>query len=74
MGFKFGDTLAVVLPNIPEFPLVMFGAIEAGLTVTTVNPAFTPGTLVVREILLHLRVERVRIYQSGESEDLSQLQ
>jgi acyl-coenzyme A synthetase/AMP-(fatty) acid ligase len=64
MGFKFGDTLAVVLPNIPEFPLVMLGAIEAGLTVTTVNPAFTPGTLA----------QRVRIYQSGESEDLSQLQ
>jgi Acyl-CoA synthetases (AMP-forming)/AMP-acid ligases II len=46
MGFKFGDTLAVVLANIPEFPLVMLGAIEAGCIVTTVNPTFTPGMLV----------------------------
>jgi acyl-CoA synthetase (AMP-forming)/AMP-acid ligase II len=45
MGFKCGDMLAVALPNIPEFPLALFGAIEAGLVVTTVNPIFTPGTL-----------------------------
>jgi acyl-CoA synthetase (AMP-forming)/AMP-acid ligase II len=45
MGFKSRDTLAVVLPNIPEFPLVLFGAIEAGCIVTTVNPAFTPDEI-----------------------------
>jgi acyl-CoA synthetase (AMP-forming)/AMP-acid ligase II len=44
-GFKHGDVLAVVLPNVPEYPLVMFGALEAGLVVTTVNPVFTPGML-----------------------------
>jgi acyl-CoA synthetase (AMP-forming)/AMP-acid ligase II len=45
VGFKQGDVIAVVLPNIPEFPLVLFGAIEAGMVVTTVNPVFTPGML-----------------------------
>ncbi|PSN32296.1 putative 4-coumarate--CoA ligase 3 [Blattella germanica] len=40
-GFKKGDVIAVVLPNIPEFPLILFGAIEAGLIVTTVNPTYT---------------------------------
>lgn len=42
-GFKHGDVIAVVLPNIPEFPLVLFGALEGGMVVTTVNPVFTPG-------------------------------
>ncbi|PNF38008.1 putative 4-coumarate--CoA ligase 3 [Cryptotermes secundus] len=41
-GFKHGNVLAVVLPNVPEFPLVLFGALEAGMVVTTVNPVFTP--------------------------------
>jgi acyl-CoA synthetase (AMP-forming)/AMP-acid ligase II len=44
-GFKHGDVLAVVLPNVPEYPLVLFGALEAGMVVTTVNPSFTPGML-----------------------------
>ncbi|XP_050069252.1 uncharacterized protein LOC126557500 [Anopheles maculipalpis] len=35
------NTLAICLPNIPEFPLVTFGAIEAGLIVTTINPIYT---------------------------------
>lgn len=38
---NFGDTVAICLPNIPEFPVVAFGTIEAGLVVTTVNPIYT---------------------------------
>ncbi|XP_058821376.1 uncharacterized protein LOC131683420 [Topomyia yanbarensis] len=37
----FGDTLAVCLPNVPEFPAITLGAIEAGLIVTTINPIYT---------------------------------
>lgn len=44
-GFKHGDVIAVVLPNIPEYLHVLFGAIEAGMVVTTVNPGFTSGTV-----------------------------
>ncbi|XP_054731348.1 uncharacterized protein LOC129239677 [Anastrepha obliqua] len=36
-----GDTLAVCLPNLPEYPIAVLGAIEAGLSVTTVNPIYT---------------------------------
>ncbi|TMW53028.1 hypothetical protein DOY81_001891, partial [Sarcophaga bullata] len=36
-----GDVLAVCLPNLPEYPGAVLGAIEAGLTVTTVNPIYT---------------------------------
>lgn len=37
----FGNTLAICLPNVPEFPLICFGAIEAGLVITTINPIYT---------------------------------
>ncbi|KAI8033258.1 hypothetical protein M5D96_013974 [Drosophila gunungcola] len=39
------DVLAICLPNIPEFPIATLGAIEAGLTVTTVNPVYTPDEI-----------------------------
>lgn len=38
-----GDTIAICLPNLPEYPIATLGAIEAGLTVTTVNPIYTAG-------------------------------
>jgi 4-coumarate--CoA ligase len=40
---QVGDTVAVILPNVPDFPVVFLGAIQAGLVVTTVNPFYTPG-------------------------------
>lgn len=43
LGYKQGQTLAVCLPNLPEFPIAALGALEAGLVVTTVNPIYTPG-------------------------------
>jgi acyl-CoA synthetase (AMP-forming)/AMP-acid ligase II len=44
MGFETGDVLAVALYNCPEFHLILLGAIEAGMVVTTVNPEYTPGS------------------------------
>ncbi|XP_072396016.1 uncharacterized protein [Diabrotica undecimpunctata] len=35
------DTIAILLPNVPEFPIVTLGAIRAGLICTTVNPIYT---------------------------------
>ncbi|KAE8737155.1 hypothetical protein FOCC_FOCC017382 [Frankliniella occidentalis] len=37
-----GDVVALVAPNTPEFVFAAHGAIEAGLTVTFVNPLYTP--------------------------------
>lgn len=42
-----GDVLAICLPNLPEYPGALLGAIEAGLTVTTVNPIYTAGKKIV---------------------------
>jgi long-chain acyl-CoA synthetase len=37
------DTIAVCLPNSIEFPVIVLGACEAGVEVTTVNPIYTAG-------------------------------
>lgn len=36
-----GDTVAVMLPNIPDFPLVALGILEAGGIITSINPIYT---------------------------------
>uniref|UniRef100_A0A0C9PNK8 4CLL1 protein n=1 Tax=Fopius arisanus TaxID=64838 RepID=A0A0C9PNK8_9HYME len=46
-----GDTLAVVLPNIPEYAIIALGASEAGVRVTLLNPAYT-----IYEISKHLAI------------------
>lgn len=42
MGLKKGDVFAIALPNMPEYPIVTFGAWYARQTVTLVNPTYTP--------------------------------
>lgn len=39
------DVIGLLLPNIPEYIIVCHGALEAGLTVTFVNPLYTPGEI-----------------------------
>lgn len=45
MGLKQGDKLAIMLPNVLQFPIAFFGAMKAGVTVTNVNPLYTPREL-----------------------------
>lgn len=42
-GLREHDVVALCLPNSPDFPIACLGAIEAGLTVTSVNPHYTAG-------------------------------
>lgn len=42
MGLRKGDVVALISPNYPETVLALLGALEADLTVTTVNPFYTP--------------------------------
>ncbi|KAJ8986094.1 hypothetical protein NQ317_003389 [Molorchus minor] len=44
-GMKSREVVGLLLPNIPEFPIVCHGAIEAGLCVTFVNPLYTPDEI-----------------------------
>ncbi len=40
LGVRKGDRVAFMLPNVPQSPLVLFGALKAGAIVTPVNPLF----------------------------------
>jgi long-chain acyl-CoA synthetase len=45
LGVKRGDRVAVMLPNIPAFPLAMLGILRAGAAQVNVNPLYTPREL-----------------------------
>ena len=47
-----GDTVAVILPNVVDFPVAFLGAIQAGLVVTTVNPLHNAGSTFRQKLLL----------------------
>ena len=38
LGLQKGDHIAVLAANLPEWPLLMFGAAKAGLVLVTINP------------------------------------
>ena len=40
-----GERLAIVMPNILQFPVAMLGAIKAGLVLVNINPQYTPREL-----------------------------
>ena len=40
-GLVKGDRIAIMLPNILQYPVAMFGALRAGLTVVNTNPLYT---------------------------------
>jgi long-chain acyl-CoA synthetase len=40
-----GDRVAVMLPNLLQSPIVIFGILRAGLVVVNVNPQYTPHEL-----------------------------
>lgn len=40
-----GDRIALMMPNLLQFPVAMFGALKAGLVVVNVNPLYTATEL-----------------------------
>lgn len=45
LALEKGDRLAIMLPNLLQYPVALFGALRAGLTVVNVNPLYTPREL-----------------------------
>jgi len=41
-GLRKGDVIAIMMPNILQYPIALFGALRAGLTVSNMNPLYTP--------------------------------
>ncbi|MDF2867458.1 MAG: long-chain acyl-CoA synthetase [Gammaproteobacteria bacterium] len=46
LGLRQGDRIALMMPNILQYPVAMFGALKAGLIVVNVNPLYTARELV----------------------------
>ena len=42
---KKGDRIAIMLPNVLQYPIAIFGALRAGLTVVNTNPMYTAREL-----------------------------
>jgi long-chain acyl-CoA synthetase len=55
-GLRPGDTIALQLPNVPEFVLAYFGALKAGLVVVPLNPL-----LKAPEVAYHLQDSAARL-------------
>ena len=44
-GLKRGDRIAIMMPNLLQYPVAVFAALRAGLAVVNVNPLYTPREL-----------------------------
>ncbi len=45
LGLVKGDKFAIMIPNLLQYPIALFGALKAGLTVVNVNPLYTAREL-----------------------------
>ncbi len=45
LGMDKGDRVAVMLPNVPQYPVVVAAILRAGYVVVNVNPLYTPREL-----------------------------
>src|SRR5260370_27772098 len=54
-GFRKGDVLAIMSPNLPEYPIAFHGVATAGGVNTTLNPTYTAD-----EIAFQLNDSRAR--------------
>ncbi len=41
LGLKKGDRVAIMMPNLLQYPVALFGVLRAGLVVVNVNPQYT---------------------------------
>ncbi len=44
-GLRKGDRIALMMPNILQYPIAIYGALRAGLVVVNTNPLYTPREL-----------------------------
>ena len=44
-GLERGDRVAVMMPNVPQYPVAVAAILRAGLVVVNVNPLYTPREL-----------------------------
>lgn len=45
-GLVKGDKIAIMMPNLLQYPIAMFGALKAGLVLVNTNPLYTPREML----------------------------
>lgn len=45
LGLKKSDRVALMMPNLLQYPIALFGILRAGMIVVNVNPLYTPREL-----------------------------
>lgn len=45
LGLKQGDAVAIMMPNLLQYPVALMGVLRAGCSVVNVNPLYTPREL-----------------------------
>jgi long-chain acyl-CoA synthetase len=45
LGFEKGDRIAIMMPNVPQYPIAVAAILRAGFVVVNVNPLYTPREL-----------------------------
>lgn len=45
LGLAQGDRVAIMMPNVPQYPVAVAAILRAGLVVVNVNPLYTPREL-----------------------------
>jgi long-chain acyl-CoA synthetase len=45
LGLAQGDRVAIMMPNVPQYPVVVAAILRAGFVVVNVNPLYTPREL-----------------------------
>ncbi|MEY8878022.1 MAG: long-chain-fatty-acid--CoA ligase [Leptothrix sp. (in: b-proteobacteria)] len=56
VGVVPGDRVAIMMPNVPQYPAVVAGVLRAGAVIVNVNPLYTP-----RELALQLKDSGARV-------------
>jgi long-chain acyl-CoA synthetase len=44
-GMRKGDRIALMMPNVLQYPVALFGAMRAGMVIVNTNPMYTPREL-----------------------------
>jgi len=48
LGLKKGDRIAIMLPNIIQYPIVVFAAVRLGLVIVNIDPMYTQRELILQ--------------------------
>lgn len=54
-GMNPGEKIAIMMPNLLQYPIAVFGALKAGLIIVNTNPLYTP-----REMLFQFEDSQVK--------------